>query len=521
MLTENRQSHDQRYKIVECCRYDSRTPGRYLEERKAKACRKDWSDALEGCLVSSSKSSLPDYANYIRIPFERALDFANKEKITEQLYPLFVHDIGALLYHPSNQPRAGVTGGAMAAVDRRRTDQRYIAAPQTSQPPSLHHHHSISNPMGGHISQPPHSIAPHPTAGRPILDRAHTFPTPPTSASSLIGMGSQGSSYEWSGTGVSGMQGNQPLSIDTGLSNARSVPTTPASTPPGNMQGMPQYQTSQGYDNTRPIYNSAPQNQQGQYGAQTQGAVRYGAVQPVSYPKSEMAPPARAGGPDQQTDAKPTEGMLAQAAEQVGHAPGDEEAEHEHDNEYTHTSASYGNNRSYGYNPNAPSGPMHAEHSHISTEMTGSPHQNGSGRATPRTTGTSQTQWTSGYSAPNRGQQAPSSNLYNVMSDTRSSNANGNTAPDAYSVSGSMTYPSQTYAATNGVIQSSKRGRDDDEEDSYGRPRTDSAADDIDGLKRRKTITESSGGGAIGSIFDRNGNGQLQRTRSAISQRRR
>src|ERR1044071_666385 len=55
-----------------------------------------------------------------RIPFERALEFANKEKITEQLYPLFVHDIGALLYHPSNQSRASVGGAAMAAVDRNR-----------------------------------------------------------------------------------------------------------------------------------------------------------------------------------------------------------------------------------------------------------------------------------------------------------------------------------------------------------------------------------------------------------------
>lgn len=38
-----------------------------------------------------------------RIPFERALEFANREKITEMLYPLFVHNIGALLYHPINR----------------------------------------------------------------------------------------------------------------------------------------------------------------------------------------------------------------------------------------------------------------------------------------------------------------------------------------------------------------------------------------------------------------------------------
>jgi protein SOK2 len=41
----------------------------------------------------------------IRIPYERALALANQEKITEKLYPLFVHNIGALLYHPSNAAR--------------------------------------------------------------------------------------------------------------------------------------------------------------------------------------------------------------------------------------------------------------------------------------------------------------------------------------------------------------------------------------------------------------------------------
>ena len=40
-----------------------------------------------------------------RIPYERALALANQEKITEQLYPLFVHNIGSLLYHPANSAR--------------------------------------------------------------------------------------------------------------------------------------------------------------------------------------------------------------------------------------------------------------------------------------------------------------------------------------------------------------------------------------------------------------------------------
>lgn len=54
-------------------------------------------------------------ADVRRIPFDRALDFANKEKITELLYPLFVHNIGALLYHPANQARESIGNAAMAA----------------------------------------------------------------------------------------------------------------------------------------------------------------------------------------------------------------------------------------------------------------------------------------------------------------------------------------------------------------------------------------------------------------------
>lgn len=476
----------------------------------------------------------PMHLKGVWIPFERALDFANKEKITEQLYPLFVHDIGALLYHPSNQTRASVGAGAaaMAAVDRsRRTDptqQRYLGAPTSSQPPSLHHHHSMSNPIGAHMSQSPHAIQPHPSAGRPGLDRAHTFPTPPTSASSIMGMGNQGSSYEWSGTNVQAIPGNQPLSIDTGLSNNRSVPTTPATTPPGTLQqGMQSYQTSQGYDNSRQMY-SAPPAQPAQYNTQPH-MMRYGQpLQANTYPKNEMAPPARAGGePDQQVDSKPSDGMLGQPPEQVSHAPGDEEAEHENENEYTHASAPYNGNRaSYAYNPSAASGTLHAEHAHLSPEMTGSPHQNGSGRATPRTTTTAQNQWASGYTTPQRVQQPPSSNLYSVMSsDTRGSAPNGNAAADTYQPANTVpTYPSQAYAATtNGVSASNKRGRDDeDEQDPYGRPNSRGVTgDDIDGLKRRKTMREENVGGAVGGAFERDPTRIPQRTRSAITQRAR
>ncbi|CZT53288.1 uncharacterized protein RSE6_14772 [Rhynchosporium secalis] len=56
----------------------------------------------------------PMHLKGVWIPFEKALEFANREKITEMLYPLFVHNISALLYHPANnvaypsQPQAGI-----------------------------------------------------------------------------------------------------------------------------------------------------------------------------------------------------------------------------------------------------------------------------------------------------------------------------------------------------------------------------------------------------------------------------
>lgn len=53
----------------------------------------------------------PMHLKGVWIPFEKALEFANKEKITEMLYPLFVHNIGALLYHPVNHGGGGGHAG--------------------------------------------------------------------------------------------------------------------------------------------------------------------------------------------------------------------------------------------------------------------------------------------------------------------------------------------------------------------------------------------------------------------------
>jgi protein SOK2 len=324
-----------------------------------------------------------------------------------------------------------------------------------------------------------------------------------------MGMGNQGSSYEWSGANVQTPQGSQPLSIDTGLSNARSVPTTPATTPPGAVQQGISYGSAQSYDNSRPMY-SAPPSQPGQYNTQGQPMMAY--RPDGAYPKTEMAPPSRLADVSEEGDVKHNDGMMPQGNNQGAAPPVGAEGDHEHDNEYTHSNASYNGNRgSYGYNPNAAPGAIHPDHPHLSPEMTGSPHQNGSGRATPRTTTTGQTQWNSGYPTPQR--QGPSSNLYNVMSDPRGA-PNGNAPHDTYSSQDAVPhYASQGYPPTNGANVPGKRGRDEEDEDPY---RPDSVqGDDMGGLKRRKTME----GGAVGGPYSQDPTPGIQRAHTVTAQR--
>lgn len=466
----------------------------------------------------------PMHLKGVWIPFERALDFANKEKITELLYPLFVHNIGALLYHPTNQTR---TNAVMAAAERRKQEQTQMRNTQAPGLPSLHqhHHHSMNNSIGGHLPGPQHSIAPHPSVGRPGLDRAHTFPTPPTSASGVMGnMSNSDGNFQWGPQGMNNVQGTNPLSIDTGLSNARSMPTTPATTPPGtSIQSMQQYQQgAQSYDTSRQMYSAPPpqQNAYPQSAPDQQNMARYS--QPNSYIKNEMGPPSvRAPGADaEHHDSKDANGMLhhGQGQGQVNHGGhAEDEGDHEHEAEYTHgNSGNYDANRnSYSYANGPTVGPLSGEHAHLSPEMTGSPNHPASGRATPRTASAPQPYYTNqqaGYNTPPR-VQPPSSNLYNVMSSERGT-ANGNAGGDVYAAQPDMgnSIPNG-YAPQqpimNGAPVSNKRGRDDEDE---GRP--ESRGPDIDGLKRRKTIREGSVSGP--TTYDR-----PNRTPSVITQRRR
>jgi len=358
----------------------------------------------------------PMHLKGVWIPFDRALDFANKEKITELLYPLFVHNIGALLYHPTNQARSSIGNAAMAAAARRPdASPDYLRTPQGTQAPSLTHHHSMTNPIGASVAPPPHSIAPHPASGRPGIDRAHTFPTPPASATSMtMGMGNAGSSYEYGGS--------------TGAIHS-------ATSPPGNVQ----YQTTQApYDSQRQMY-SAPGYGQPQYGQPPGMQQRYGPMQTSPGDvKTEMGPPARGGAENEHADSKAHDGYGGQQ---------DAEGEHE--------------------------GPLPSDNSHISPGMTHSPHQNGSGRATPRTT---QTYPGTYNSTPQRPSQLPSSNLNYVMSnDARAG------APNGQDYGAQQTYqPAPQYPSMNGIA-GTKRMRDDDD-GPYGRPM--SASGD---LKRQRT----------------------------------
>ncbi|KIW98498.1 uncharacterized protein Z519_00159 [Cladophialophora bantiana CBS 173.52] len=403
----------------------------------------------------------PMHLKGVWIPFERALDFANKEKITDLLYPLFVHNIGGLLYNPENASR---TNAVVQATERRRMDSVDSSRPSQPQAPSLQHHNSMPGP--GQAPPTPHSIAPHPNAPRPGIDRAHTFPTPPTSASSVMGMSSQGTSYDWGTQGLTnGAPGTQPLSIDTGM-NARSMPTTPATTPPGTAgQGMQSYQGQSGYESSKHYYSTTPSSQTG-YAHHPDGS-RYGqSMQTVPYGKTDMGPPIAPGSASAGADGheQKTDGYTAQSHSSQ------HESDHPDSGYMSANPSAYNTSRQYTYS--AP-----GEHPHMSPEqMSGSPtHQAGSGHATPRTMPAGQPQWTGDYNTPPR--PPTSSNVYNVMGGRDRTPQGGPT--DSY---GNPTYASAGHPTT---VPSVKRGREDDDQD---RP----SSREYDGYdpKRRKTARQ-------------------------------
>lgn len=291
---------------------------------------------------------------------------------------------------------------------------------------------------------------------------------------------------------MSAPQGTNPMTIETGLNNARSMPTTPATTPPGSsIQSMQPYSSgAQQYDSSRSMYNTQS-SQQSPYQTPNPNPQDRMYGQPNSYPKNEMAPPSSrpsASGPSgEQQDSKPPNGLMN--SDQSGQAQGgDDETEHEHEAEYTHDSGAYDGARN-SYNYTAPSVGALANDSNLSAEMTGSPsHPAPSGRATPRTAAPTQSYYPqqTGYNTPPRVQQT-TSNLYNVMSNDRGP-ANGAPGNDVYAPAPDMGGLPNGYGqppVMNGAGSVLKRGRDDEEE--IPRPGSDGHME----LKRRKTMMET------------------------------
>ena len=187
----------------------------------------------DGILKSEKLKSVvkigPMHLKGVWIPFDRALDFANKEKITEQLYPLFVSNISPLL---APQFQSQLPSGRRTNT----TSQPSQSQPGQPQPAQLR------TPQQQPQAQPPAPAASTPTTvpssnpgPRPDISRAHTFPTPPQSATSTTGQAATGSQY-WESPH------HQGLHLETGLHNPKAMPTTPTTTPPdGHYHGTQPY----------------------------------------------------------------------------------------------------------------------------------------------------------------------------------------------------------------------------------------------------------------------------------------
>lgn len=356
-----------------------------------------------------------------------------------------------------------------------------MVGPAGPQPPNLTHHHTMNSAVGGQQSG---SLASHAGVGRPALDRAHTFPTPPTSASGTVASGiGSGWSYD---SAASGMSGSQVQQFEH---HPHSTPATPATTPPGsNLPSMQPYQTHQpNYDTSRPMYSAATP-QQSMYASQLPNHAmgRNGSLQSNGYAKQEMGPPI---GSSNKPESEHGEQKLASYIPNHEQNHVDEEAEHEQD-------AEYAQDNKYAYDT------QRAPYNGMSMGTNGYP--NGSGHVTPQPAATNQSLWAAGHQSSPRA--APSSSLYNPTSDTRGALPNGNVANDGH-VPGA-------YAPTamNGATSSNKRLREDD--DAYSKAHSD----DIDTLKRRKMGREGSSAGLTNGAYDER---SINRAKSSASVRSR
>lgn len=389
----------------------------------------------------------------------------------------------------------------MAAADRRRHEHNQMRNVPGGLPP-LHQHHTNS-PAESAPNTTPNSIQPHANVVRPGLDRAQNFPTPPTSAPNVISnMGTPDGNFQWGHQpGLAGVQSSNPLPIDSGLTNQRPMPSTSTSNPPGtSIPNMQYQQANQSYDSSRQIYSSQA-NAYSQTTSENPNG-RYQSTNPYlkadisshasnSYIKGDMGPPSSHGarsGPDAQ-DKDPNILIHSQNQAQPNH---DEERDHENDSEYTHgNSSNFDSTRApYNYSNSGSVTALPNDHSQLTTEHSGASIHPASGRATPRTASAPQPYYShsTSYNSMPRA-QAPSSNLYSVISSKRG--PPNNNSGDIYSSSQDCSSTTSGYSTVQQPLMSrvgtcNKRSRDDDD-------KPNSPVSNGESAKRRNT------GSTIGS----------------------
>lgn len=363
-----------------------------------------------------------------RIPFERAFEFAQKEKITDALFPLFADNIGALLYPSQNGNRPGIGGPAVAAssmpdgMDRRRTDSQAepIGMTHHSRMPSMPQFQAISGiPQGMQI--------------RAHGDRGNTFPTPPTSASSLMGVTTPvTNSYEWPSSG--NMPSSGPMDH---VAHRASVPHTPIGTPPVASMNGSGYPLGAPFEASRPMYGHSSH-------PSYSSACSMGRYNPMhtSPIRNDMGPPARTN-----MDEKDSRDMYQQGHNTVQQS--NETGDGEADADYTHSSNAYVPRGGYAYNMQPVSSHSNNENADPSQPAAGlgSPIK-GNGRATPRTS--------NGFPlyGDSQGRMAsmPQNDMYFTKSNVRAEPSSAN----MYATN----YQQQPFDGNNGQTPNGKRNFD-------------------------------------------------------------
>jgi len=416
------------------------------------------------------------------------LDFANKENITDLLFPLFRQDLRSIV-KTNDTNTSAVAAAAAAAVaagsaSRRQSDPRHpsgLAIPSPSHGSSVSSVSASQNMpnssavMSGTSSVP---LTPHGQLSTRMSGRTHPLPSPPESTSSVSVTQpnlTTAVAYDW----------NTPNPSISGAANGATpgVPSTPAAAPPGSalsnsVQAL-QQQTQAGYDTPRQSYVPSvdPAAYQSRY-------VVPGST--MDSKKLTLGSPIRPVDAGSHTSSGVDDGLKHDLLDSsLPNGPVDTPHQ-SHDLASTSTSA-YDNSGSisYGYRQSGAAS-FHTEgQSHISSGLVGSspttagrdrvevrsnvaPQSVASSHWTTPTYGTSTTVLSS-IPLPNSLPQA-SGPLYSSIRD----NPRTVSAPDLYSGNDAG------QAATTPTL---KRGRDSDDEGS----------DLSDSLKRRKTVRHEVG----------------------------